>query len=103
MGERELPMPRKNRRDPQFYEAPEAPPARADAPIWAQTSGFDVRNVGGQKEYRCPGCDHVVRAGIWHLVVVPDGDADARRHWHIECWRSELRRTGSYRPPPSGM
>ena len=80
-------MPRKNRRNPEFFQAPEAPPARADAPLWAQVPGFDVRHVGGQKEYRCPGCDHIVREGIWHLVVVPEGDADARRHWHTECWR----------------
>jgi hypothetical protein len=38
---------------------------------------------------------------MWHLVVVPVGDADARRHWHTECWRKELRRQGLYRPPPS--
>ena len=48
-------MPRKNRRNPEFFQAPEAPPARADAPLWAQVPGFDVRHVGGQKEYRCPG------------------------------------------------
>lgn len=94
-------MPRKNRRNPEYFQAPEAaaPVSRSDAPIWAQVSGFDVRNVGGQKPYRCPGCDHEIRAGIWHLVVVPAGDTDARRHWHTECWRSELRRTGRYRPP----
>ena len=69
---------------------------------WAQAPGYEVRNVGGQKAYRCPGCDHEVRAGVWHLVVVPDGDVDARRHWHTECWRRELRRQGLYRPPPEG-
>ena len=96
-------MPRKNRRNPEFFQAPEAPPARADAPLWAQVHGFDVRHVGGQKEYRCPGCDHVVRQGIWHLVVVPEGDLESRRHWHTECWRSELRRLGRYRSPPPAM
>ena len=95
-------MPRKNRRDPSYFEAPEAPPARADGPTWAQSPGYEVRHVGGQKAYRCPGCDHTIRAGLWHLVVVPDGDVDARRHWHTECWRSELRRQGLYRPPPPG-
>ena len=92
-------MPRKNRRNPEYFQAPEAPPARADAPLWAQVPGFDVRHVGGQKEYRCPGCDHIVRDGVWHLVVVPADDADARRHWHTECWRSELKRQGRYRAP----
>ena len=94
-------MPRKNRRDPQFFEAPEAaPPSRSDVPAWAEATGYEIRHVGGQKEYRCPGCDHVVRAGSWHLVVVPQDDVDARRHWHTECWRSELKRQGRYRPPP---
>ena len=89
-------MPRKNRRDRAYLEEREAPQARSAAPAWAESPGFDVRHVGGQKEYRCPGCDHVVRAGSWHLVVVPQDDVDARRHWHTECWRSELRRTGAY-------
>jgi len=26
-------------------------------------------------------------------VVVPQEQPDERRHWHTECWRSELRRT----------
>lgn len=88
-------MPRKNRR------APDPPPPqtrpRGDAPIWAQVPGFDVRHVGGEKAYRCPGCDHEIRAGVWHLVVLAQADPDERRHWHTECWRSELRRTR--RPP----
>jgi hypothetical protein len=94
-------MPRRHRRNPEFFATPEAPPARSAAPAWAEVDGFDVRHVGGQKEFRCPGCDHFVRAGVWHLVVVPVGDPDARRHWHTECWRRELRRTGAYRPPAS--
>ena len=95
-------MPRRNRRNPEFFGTPEAPPARSAAPAWAEAPGFDVRQVGGEKEYRCPGCDHTVRAGSWHLVVVPTDDTDARRHWHTECWRSELRRTGRYRPSEPG-
>jgi len=95
-------MPRKNRRDPQFFEKPEAPPARSDAPQWASAPGYEVRHVGGQKEYRCPGCDHMVRAGVWHLVVVPSDDVDARRHWHTECWKRELKRLGIFRPSFDG-
>jgi hypothetical protein len=90
-------MPRKNRRDPEFFEAPERPPQRSDAPPWAIMPGHDVRQVGGEKAYRCPGCDHEIRAGTWHLVVVPQGDTDSRRHWHTECWRSETRRLGHHR------
>jgi len=87
-------MPRRNRRDPDFFAAPEAPPARADAPVWALVPGYDVRHVGGEKPYRCPGCDHPIRGGVWHLVVVPKEAPDERRHWHTECWRRELRRLG---------
>jgi hypothetical protein len=90
-------VPRRHRRNPEYFEPPGTPPARADAPTWAQVPGYEVRHVGGQKEYRCPGCDHPVRAGIWHLVVVPQADVDARRHWHTECWRRELRRLGLLR------
>jgi hypothetical protein len=95
-------MPRKNRRNPDYFQPSEAggPADRFDAPAWAQVAGFEVRDVGGQKPYRCPGCDHEVRQGARHLVVVPIDDADGRRHWHTECWRSELRRTGHYRPAP---
>ena len=91
-------MPRKNRRNPEFFHKPEPPLARSAAPAWAEIPDYDVRHVGGEKEYRCPGCDHLVRQGSWHLVVVPVGAPDERRHWHTECWRSELRRRGVYRP-----
>jgi hypothetical protein len=94
-------MPRKHRRDPQYFEPP--PPSqgrpRSAAPPWAEQPGYEVRQVQSDKPYRCPGCDHEIRVGIAHLVVVPVRDADARRHWHTECWRRELRRLGAYRAP----
>lgn len=93
-------MPRKNRRDPGFFQRQEAPRPRSAAPVWAEFPGYDVRHVGGEKEYRCPGCDHIVRAGIWHIVAIPLDAPDERRHWHTECWRKELRRIGAYRPSP---
>jgi hypothetical protein len=43
----------------------------------------------------------MIRAGMPHLVVVPDGDAESRRHWHTDCWRRELRRLGLVRPTPT--
>jgi hypothetical protein len=92
-------MPRKNRRNPEFFKPQEAPRPRSAAPAWAELPGYDVRHVGGEKEYRCPGCDHLVRAGIWHLVVIPLDAPEERRHWHTECWRKELRRIGAHRPP----
>ena len=98
-------MPRKHRRNPEFFEAPVSgatPRPRAAPPPWAEVAGYEVRRVQGDKAYRCPGCDHLIRPGQWHLVVVPEGLADERRHWHTECWRSELRRIGLYRPAPPG-
>jgi hypothetical protein len=90
-------MPRKNRRAPLEYLPSPAPVTRSAAPPWSLVGGQDVREVQGDKEYRCPGCDHTVRTGSRHLVVIPQGDPDARRHWHTECWRKELRRLGHVR------
>jgi hypothetical protein len=94
-------MPRRHRRDPRAFAPPAAAPRpRSAAPPWAEVTGYEVRRVQGDKPYVCPGCDHPIRPGLQHLVVVPVGDLDARRHWHTECWRRELRRIGAYRPPP---
>jgi hypothetical protein len=57
----------------------------------------EVRHVQpyeATKAYRCPGCDHEIRAGEGHEVVVPVDDPSLRRHWHSACWRAELRRSG---------
>jgi hypothetical protein len=57
--------------------------------------GVDVRHVQpyeAVKRYRCPGCDHDIRPGDGHEVVVPRRDPQARRHWHSGCWRGEQRR-----------
>jgi hypothetical protein len=88
-------MPRRNKRLP---EEPEArPQLRSAAPEWAEVDGYQIRTVGGDKPYICPGCDHSIRIGLQHLVVVPTDAPDERRHWHTECWRRELRRTGGNR------
>ncbi|HEX9257843.1 MAG TPA: hypothetical protein VF907_06305 [Actinomycetota bacterium] len=90
-------MPRKNRRASlESLPSPNTRP-RSAPPPWAEVPGYEVRHLVGDKEYRCPGCDHAVRPGSWHLVVIPDGAADDRRHWHTECWRQELRRQGILR------
>ncbi|MFZ4584878.1 MAG: hypothetical protein ACOYNI_06575 [Acidimicrobiia bacterium] len=55
----------------------------------ALRSGFDARFVQpyeAVKEYRCPGCDHEIRVGEHHVVVVPTTDSTLRRHWHKACW-----------------
>jgi hypothetical protein len=84
-------MPRRHRsaRDRATPPAPRAPAGLA--PAWAQAEGVTVRQVTGERAYRCPGCQQVIRPGITHLVVVPDGEADLRRHWHEPCWRRERR------------
>jgi hypothetical protein len=88
-------MPRKNRRAPETPEPVRMP--QGTPPTWAEVAGFDVRRVSGDKEYRCPGCDHAIRPGLWHLVVIPEAAPDERRHWHERCWQVELRRDGRRR------
>ncbi len=54
-----------------------------------------VRQVTGSaatRPYRCPGCDQEIRPATLHVVAWPDGDLDARRHWHSPCWRARGRR-----------
>lgn len=56
--------------------------------------GVDVRAVQpyqATKSYRCPGCDHDIPPGTGHVVVVPRGSPDDRRHWHRGCWDRDVR------------
>lgn len=49
--------------------------------------------TGGQKIYRCPGCDHEIRPSVPHVVVWPAEEGlGERRHWHTGCWRARDRR-----------
>ncbi|MFM8304181.1 MAG: hypothetical protein ACKOA9_07800 [Actinomycetota bacterium] len=53
------------------------------------TDPIEVRHVQpyqARKPYRCPGCDHEIRPGEGHEVVVPVADPESRRHWHTGCW-----------------
>ena len=79
-------MPRRNRRGPECpCRVARAPLVRQKRPPGRKANDdVEVRKVSGDKAYRCPGCDHPVRAGLRHLVVVPTEDADARRHWHTK-------------------
>ena len=57
--------------------------------------GYVVRSVAGTaspRPYRCPGCDHELRASTPHVVAWPDGYPDDRRHWHTACWSARVRR-----------
>ncbi len=44
------------------------------------------------KTYLCPGCQQDIAPGMGHLVVVPLGAVDDRRHWHHGCWEHRARR-----------
>jgi len=89
-------MPRKHRAARERSSASQKPDRpTSNAPDWAHSGGHEVRTVSSEKVYRCPGCDHEIRPLLAHLVVVPADDPGSRRHWHTECWRRELRRTGS--------
>jgi hypothetical protein len=54
-----------------------------------------IAGAAAVKEYRCPGCDQVVRVGQGHVVVWSEYDRDGsdRRHWHTSCWAARDRRT----------
>ncbi|MEH6621387.1 ATP/GTP-binding protein [Dietzia maris] len=58
---------------------------------------YHVRRIPGAragKDYRCPGCDHLVTSGTAHVVAWPDrpGGDEERRHWHTGCWSGRGRR-----------
>jgi hypothetical protein len=88
-------MARHNRRrDVEPLRAAAASAARREE--W-RGEDFLVRTVPGAsavKDYRCPGCDQLIRVGVPHLVAWPDaaGDAAERRHWHTACWAARDRR-----------
>ena len=90
-------MPRRHGAARERSSGPGAPRSFGGvAPEWAAAEGFRVHAVAGSagRTYRCPGCQQEIRPGTSHLVVVADGDAEGRRHWHSPCWRQELRRLG---------
>jgi hypothetical protein len=71
------------------------PPLPGPRRIETGPDGYDyeVRPIAAAravKTYRCPGCDHEIRPGTAHLVVVPAdrgaGAVEDRRHWHTPCW-----------------
>jgi hypothetical protein len=51
-----------------------------------------VQPYQSAKPYLCPGCGREIPANTGHLVVVPAGAADLRRHWHQACWEARHRR-----------
>lgn len=59
--------------------------------IWDGLYGdVEVRRVQpyqAQKQYICPGCNNTIPVGMGHVVTVPSGAPDLRRHWHHACWQ----------------
>ena len=58
-------------------------------------TGMEVRRMHpfqARKIYLCPGCQQDIAPGTGHLVIVPQGEPDLRRHWHTPCWMSRSTR-----------
>ena len=52
-----------------------------------------IRTGQSSKDYRCPGCNQLIRSGVGHVVVWPEiaplgttSGIEVRRHWHSSCW-----------------
>ena len=46
-----------------------------------------IQPFQARKHYLCGGCNNTIPPGLGHLVVVPAGAPDLRRHWHHSCWQ----------------
>lgn len=65
---------------------------RVLGPSGARLSGYDVRSSAGKnKSYLCPYCHGTIPPGQPHLLSVPDGQPDERRHYHPGCWNKVVR------------
>lgn len=57
-----------------------------DDPITGRLAELQrVQPYRARKEYICPGCNQEIRPGVGHVVMVPLGEAEMRRHWHAPC------------------
>jgi hypothetical protein len=90
-------MPRRSRRDMTSTPARssrtgspldlEALAEKLAGPSWARVDGVTVRpSRNDDKRYRCPYCEGWIEPGTPHLVVIPEGRLDERRHYHKGCW-----------------
>ncbi len=61
--------------------------------IAAGSSVFAIQPYQATKRYTCPWCSGPIEAGIGHLVVVPPGRPEERRHWHKGCWHKSRQGT----------
>ncbi|MCB1017744.1 MAG: hypothetical protein KDB10_21840 [Acidimicrobiales bacterium] len=51
-----------------------------------------VQPYDAVKAYVCPGCNRDIPPRTHHVVAVPHGAPDLRRHWHKGCWEGRRRR-----------
>lgn len=103
-----MPSRRPSRRRPYGSEPPPLDLDRALGGL-RRESGADgqwsVRTVrGGDKTYRCPGCQQEIPPGTAHVVAWSDdhllgaqAGLDDRRHWHRACWERRASRPGGRR------
>jgi len=63
-----------------------------DFALYGPVTVARVQPYEARKTYSCPGCNHEIRRGTGHLVVVPESSPDDRRHWHHACWKMRHRR-----------
>ncbi|MDQ4149362.1 MAG: ATP/GTP-binding protein [Actinomycetota bacterium] len=92
-------MPRRNRRlDPDTPKGakqgatfdPSKMSETIAGPAWSRVDGYQVlESVNRSKIYRCPYCQGVIQAGTPHLVVIPVGRMEDRRHYHTACWAKQ--------------
>lgn len=90
--------PRRSRKRPYGAEHVPLDPDRLQSVPQTQTGPggepYAVRRVrGGEKSYRCPGCQQIVSPGTPHVVAWPtehlfgaEAGVRERRHWHSGCW-----------------
>jgi hypothetical protein len=63
-----------------------------DHPPLTEVEVRRIQPFQATKAYLCPGCQQEIAAGTGHVVVIPTGAADLRRHWHHACWANRDRR-----------
>ncbi|MBT8241605.1 MAG: hypothetical protein KJN63_10290 [Acidimicrobiia bacterium] len=60
--------------------------------LWDDAETRFIQPYQANKTYLCPGCNRDIPPGLGHMVAIPYGAADLRRHWHRACWTERGRR-----------
>ena len=96
-----MPRSRRSARRPYHAPHPELNVDLARGGFRVEDDGaaaWAVRQVTGDKPYRCPGCQQLIPPGMAHVVVWrrdawagEDAALADRRHWHASCWQRRAR------------